>query len=164
MLISCIQFVLHMKRFQTRRQTFTNSNHVWLHWTYNKTIAVQNITTRRLRDEIIRGEGLFTIFLLTRIYNSSLGIQHLMMDDNSFKEPIISPIHFSLFSFGFSQKWIIIWYTGLLNRVFTHSLGDRGSILSRIIPKTRKIVLTYHTHDKDMRNVHIMFITYIHRT
>ena len=30
---------------------------------------------------------------------------------------------------------------GLLNRMFAHGSGDRGSIQGRVIPKTQKIVL-----------------------
>ena len=32
-------------------------------------------------------------------------------------------------------------FIGLISRVFTNSLGDRGSIPGRVIPKTQKMVL-----------------------
>ena len=43
---------------------------------------------------------------------------------------------------------------GLISRVFTNGLGDRGSIPGRVIPKTKKMVLdiallnTQHYKDK----------------
>ena len=33
------------------------------------------------------------------------------------------------------------WAIGLMSRVFANSLGDQGSILGRVIPKTQKMVL-----------------------
>ena len=33
------------------------------------------------------------------------------------------------------------WATGLMNRVFTNGLGDRGSVPGRVIPKIQKMVL-----------------------
>ena len=33
------------------------------------------------------------------------------------------------------------WLIGLVGRVFTKSLGDWGSILGQVIPKTQKMVL-----------------------
>ena len=36
---------------------------------------------------------------------------------------------------------MVYWAIGLKNRVFTNGPGDRGSIPSRVIPKTQKMVL-----------------------
>ena len=35
----------------------------------------------------------------------------------------------------------VYWAIGLMSRVFTNGLGDQGSILGQVIPKTQKMVL-----------------------
>ena len=45
-------------------------------------------------------------------------------------------------------------YIGLMSRVFANGLGDRGSILDRVIPKTQKMVLDaalLNTHNYKVR-------------
>ena len=37
-----------------------------------------------------------------------------------------------------SYVYVYNWTTGLMSRVFTNGLGDRGSIPGRVIPKTQK--------------------------
>ena len=45
------------------------------------------------------------------------------------------------FFFIFILLLLIIIIIGLVGRVFAYSPGDRGSILSRVIPNTQKMVL-----------------------
>ena len=58
---------------------------------------------------------------------------------------MLTVIWFQIFNSNTNNLHTIIWFCnwaiGLMSRVFANGLGDRGSILGRVIPKTQKMVL-----------------------
>ena len=53
----------------------------------------------------------------------------------------MSLISFILVAIFCSKRFILFYFIGLVDRLFTNSPGHLGSILDRVIPKTLKMVL-----------------------